>query len=281
VNDRVVKALSNLGLKSNEARAYLALLRHGPGTAAEVADAAGVARPKIYEALKSLEQRGFCSVSVDRIARFVPVAPDAALGEWTRRRAHDREIATHQDQRLAHELVSILPEPGGRLVGDAGGYMDARVGVDQTLEMFEEITSRAVSRLDVVISSPVIQPREHWSEFEIGALRRGVGVRVIYEAALVADEERYRPLVEAGGEARCATQLPLKMIVRDDGAEATVSLVDDSNGDVLTTTVAIRHRELAVPFQLLFNRQWRQARVLPEGRGRGPLIDVPTRAVND
>lgn len=254
-----MKALGDIGLKADEARSYLALLEHGPGTAAEVADAAGIRRPKVYETLKSLGQRGFCLVTVGRVTRFQALPPEVALAEWTQRRAHERALATQRDEDLAQELVRTLPEPDGAPRDGGRGYMEARVGVQRTLEMFHEIARHAVRRLDVVVGEPVIQAREQWGQYEIEALRRGVRVRVIYASALLADERRYRPVLEAGGEARRAEELPLKMLVRDDGAEATVSLVDHSGDEFVAMSVMIRHPELATPFQLLFNREWRRA----------------------
>src|SRR5205807_3364011 len=52
------RLLTELGLAVNEARVYLALLRFFDSpTAAEAASAAGVPRPKVYEALQALEGR--------------------------------------------------------------------------------------------------------------------------------------------------------------------------------------------------------------------------------
>jgi HTH-type transcriptional regulator, sugar sensing transcriptional regulator len=254
----MVRALVDLGLTSKEARAYLTLLWLAPATAAEIADAAGIARPKVYEALKSLEQRGFCYVRGDRVARYHAVGPDTAVPEWAQRREHERRISTQRDERLVGGLLKALPR--GRdddAIDDR--YMHAKVGVDRTLEMLVDVVGRAESRLDIVVSTPVIQPRGQWNRSELRALERGVGIRVIYAAELVDDPERYGPVLDRGAEVRASSNLPLKMIVRDNGAEAVVSLVDTSDGELVATSVSVQHPELAAPFQLLFNRQWRQA----------------------
>jgi len=48
-------------------------------------------------------------------------------------------------------------------------------------------------------------------------------------------------------------------VLRDSGAEGLVALVATLGDTVVATSVGIRHPELATPFQVLFNRQWRQA----------------------
>lgn len=263
--DGAVRALIDLGLTSREARAYLTLLRLAPATAAEVADAAAIARPKVYEALKSLEQRGFCFVRGDRVARFHAVGPEVALAEWARRREHERRMSTQRDERLVGDLVRTLPrrEDDDHAIGDR--YMEAKVGVQGTLEMLVAIVDRAENRLDIVVTTPVIQPRAEWHRSELRALERGVSLRVIYSTDVIDDPERYRPLLEGGGEVRASSNLPLKMIVRDDGAEAVVSMVDTSDGELVATSVSVRDPVLAAPFQLLFHRQWRQANELATG----------------
>lgn len=264
MSDQAIQGLVGLGLRTNEARTYVALLRHAPATAAEIADATGIARPKVYEVVKALEQRGFCHATGDRVLRFHPVDPELAVGEWTRRRIHERSMTNDRDEQLAEVVTRSLPVPHNADNDEPAGYMQVKVGVDRTLELFADINRRAEHRLDIVVTAPVIQSRDQWNRNEVEALRRNVSIRVIYPPDLVNDPQRYRPIVEAGGEVRTSTYLPLKMIVRDDGAEAIVSLVDHSDGDFVATSVAIGHRELATPFQLLFNRQWRQAQPLPD-----------------
>jgi sugar-specific transcriptional regulator TrmB len=217
-------------------------------------------------ALKLLEQRGFCFVRGDRVARFHPVEPEVALHEWARRRDHERRMLTERDERVVAELLEALPRPPD---GDTEGddrYMHAKVGVDATLQILVDIVDRAVNRLDIVVTTPVIQRREEWNLHELRALERGVSLRVLYAIELIDDPDRYTPLFADGAQVRASNNLPLKMIVRDDGAEAVVALVDTSDGDLVATSVSVNHPELAAPFQLLFNRQFRQASDFAEAR---------------
>jgi sugar-specific transcriptional regulator TrmB len=94
------RLLTELGLTVNEARVYLALLRSESPTAAEAATAAGVPRPKVYEALQALEGRGFSKSIGGRVRRFVPVDPESALSGWLSHREHERvDMSEHQRPR--------------------------------------------------------------------------------------------------------------------------------------------------------------------------------------
>ena len=97
------RLLTELGLTVNEARVYLALLRRFDSpTAAEAAVAAGVPRPKVYEALQSLEGRGFSKSIGGRVRRFTPVEPETALRGivGTSVPLHDGAVKYYKDKGL-------------------------------------------------------------------------------------------------------------------------------------------------------------------------------------
>ena len=79
----------------------------------------------------------------------------------------------------------------------------------------------------------------------------------------LAVEHRFEEIVAAGGEVRVARTAPLKVMIRDDGAEAAVALsspgADKQERQIF---LAVRHPDLVAPMQLLFNREWRRAQPL-------------------
>lgn len=259
MNTELAESLRRLGLKSNESKAYLALLTHGPATAAEVADSAGITRPKVYEALKSLEQMGFCLATGDAVARFRAISPELALNEWIAQRAQERRASTRREEETTDELLRMLPR-----VDEAGSreesFMEVGSGAQATLDMFEDLAARAEFQLDIVFTAPQIQPREAWNKHELEAINRGVDVRVLYGRDVAIDEAPFRPIHDAGGLVRIANDPPLRMALRDRGREGVISLVEAIEEKLVASSVAIRHPELVAPFQVLFNRQWRQAR---------------------
>lgn len=266
--------LTELGLTLTEARCYVALLEIAPATAGQLAEHADVPRPKVYGTVKSLEQRGFAYSSGDPVTTFRAVDPELALGEWTRRREHERRLLDERDQQLRGELVAELPHPSEHATEKVGEIMQLAGGSRAaTADTLARLMDRAEQRLDIVVSRPVFRPMANWSRSEKAALERGVQVRMLVSSRELAIELGCEEILAAGGEVRLARNTPSKLVVRDNGAEAIVAL--PTPGDTsLPTCVVIQHSELVAPMQLLFNREWRRARPLvlqapASGRGRG------------
>lgn len=254
-----VRELVELGLTLNEARVYLGLLGFAPATAAEVAHRSGVPRPKVYAALRSLEERGFCATVAERVARFRPLPADVALGAWIRQREHERRAQAERDEQIGERLMQALPRPQ-RTVPEPGlEYMEAILGRARTTEALARLIGGATRSVVMMQQPPFLQPRSLWNVAEAEAARRGVRVCVVYTRRAVLDPKRYADLVRAGGEARVVDELPMKLLVRD-GVEAMISLRDPMTGEVGLTSAIIRHPDLVRPLELMFERAWRKAR---------------------
>ena len=257
------RLLTELGLTVNEARVYLALLRFSAGpTAAEAAAAAGVPRPKVYEALQSLEGRGFSKSIGDRVRRFTPVEPETALRGWLSHREHERSEMSERDQIRVEKLGRLLPAPVSGARAQVAEFIEAISGQVPTTEALDDLVSRATQTLDIMLQPPFVQPRPRWNVMEVEAIERGVEVRVIYTPQALEDARRFEDIVRHGGHARMLAGLPMKLMVRDQ-QEALISLRDAGTGAQSVTTVAVRNPDLVAPLGTLFDQQWRRARALP------------------
>ncbi|MBA3329673.1 MAG: hypothetical protein H0T39_02160 [Actinobacteria bacterium] len=259
-------ALVEAGLTLNEARSYTTLLRLGSATAAEVARAAGVPRPKVYEALRLLEQRGFCTVAADRVASYRPVPAGVALPGWLRHREQERRLAAEADERLAETLLRLLPHAEEASAAPTLDFMEALFGRARTSDALEQLIGRSERSLDMIQQPPFLQPRSRWNLAEVAAARRGVHVRVVYTPEAIRERSRFTALQAAGGELRLRESVPMKLLVRD-GVEAMISLRDPLTGQQGVTSAVIRHPDLVGPLQLLFDREWKDAIPLEEGAG--------------
>jgi sugar-specific transcriptional regulator TrmB len=257
------RLLTELGLAVNEARVYLALLRSPDNpTAAEAATAAGVPRPKVYEALQALEGRGFSKSIGGRVRRFVPVEPETALRGWLSHRDHERAEMSERDQIRAQALGRLLPAPASEAGAQVAEFIGAISGQVATSEALDDVVTRSTRTLDIMLQPPFVQPRPRWNVLEVEALERGVQVRAIYTPVALEDARRFEDLVRHGGKARVLAALPMKLMVRDQ-EEALISLRDVDTGAQSVTTVAVRHPDLVAPLTTLFEQQWRKARALP------------------
>jgi len=76
--DDAIDALTRLGLKTYEARVFVALQKLGTGTASDVADITDVPRSQVYGAADDLEERGLIDVQQTRPTVYRPVSPTEA-----------------------------------------------------------------------------------------------------------------------------------------------------------------------------------------------------------
>lgn len=258
-DEGVLAQLAELGMTPSEARAYLVLLRSGGATAAEVARATGVSRPKTYQALASLETRGFCTTVKARASRFQPVPSEIALQGLLKRRDEERESLRERERQLAGELAKTLPVLGHDSPAGVPEYLEIVSGRFRTTEVLEQLTRDARETLLVMHRRPFLQPRTRWNVAEIEAVQRGVSVRVICIDEVLDERSRYVPLAEAGAELRVSADLPMKLALRD-REEAMIALRDPATGEQGATSVIVRHPDLVTALELLFEKEWASAR---------------------
>ena len=257
--EELTRPLTALGLTYNESRAYLAVLGAAELTAAEAAARAGVPRPKIYEALASLESKGFCRSLGGPVRCYAAADPAAALEHWAQHREQEREVLAERDQENVALLIRQLPQPPAAPTVEIPDFMEAISGRLPTTQVLEEVISNSRNSLHEMLQPPFLQPRPRWNVQEIEAVKRGVDVRVVYTAEGTQDPQRYLPLLEAGGKVRVIDRLPMKLLVSDD-SEALISLRDASTGAQSVTTARVRHADLVAPLEALFQQVWRKAK---------------------
>ena len=258
-DEELIGALTALGLNLNESRAYLAVLQGANVTAAEAAARAGVPRPKIYEALSSLESRGFCRSVGGRVRHYAAVDPALALQGWSRHREEERSALADRDAAHIELLTRRLPRPAETATVAVPDFIEAISGRLPTTSTLEELISNSRSHLHELLQPPYLQPRPRWNKSEIEAVERGVEVKVVYTADGITDPYRYLPLQEAGGQVRVTDQMPMKLLISDD-REALISLRDANTGVQSVTTARVRHADLVAPLEELFRQVWRKAK---------------------
>ncbi len=180
--DEAVESLSRLGLRTYEARVFVALHRLGTGTASDVSEIADVPRSQVYGAAEGLEERGLVEVQQSSPTKYRPVGLEEARRRLSRemRTEMDRAIESIADVQGSHEGT----EPGTESVWTVEGGDAIR---DRVLDLIGEATHRIIyatddpERLDPRIADAL-------------EARAGEGIDVI---GVTADEEvddRFRSL---------------------------------------------------------------------------------------
>ena len=89
-DEQLMVALSDdlieLGLTEYEARTLVTLVRIGTGTAKDIADADGVPRTRVYDAVETLENMGLIDVQYATPQRYTVVSRDAIVNKLDRSR---------------------------------------------------------------------------------------------------------------------------------------------------------------------------------------------------
>jgi len=76
---QLIEQLMKLGLTQYEAQVFITLVTHGSGTAAQISQLSKVPRPKVYETLESLAQKGLVTVIEGSPSAYKAIELDSAL----------------------------------------------------------------------------------------------------------------------------------------------------------------------------------------------------------
>lgn len=79
VDKKIIKLLRNLGLTSYEASAYSILALAGSLPAVDIADLTKIPRPRVYDVLKKLDQRGFILVQPGKPTKYKAISPSELI----------------------------------------------------------------------------------------------------------------------------------------------------------------------------------------------------------
>ncbi|MFN2470594.1 MAG: TrmB family transcriptional regulator [Gaiellaceae bacterium] len=254
--DGHVEGLTRLGLTMYEAKAYLALIRRGHSTAAEVARLAGVPRQRIYDVLASLVERGLASTRPGRVVKYVASAPDHAIA----RLVADRRNAVLELERDASAMIEQLAPAfqAGQDETDPLDYIEVLRDRRAINERFSELQEEIQHEILVFTKPPYATPPQ---EEEKGVeVARVFSARSVYEFSIFDDPETVdgvRGFIEAGEEARFVERLPLKLVIIDETI-VMFGMEDPVAGQAELTMVVVEHPSLAATLKIAFQTVWEQ-----------------------
>jgi sugar-specific transcriptional regulator TrmB len=260
--ERFVEPLTQLGLTSYEAKAYVALTRRGSFAAAEVARLAGLPRQRIYDVLNSLVERGIAVARPGRIVKYSATEPKVAI---------DRLLAAHRNRLAGLEsssaaMVEDLATAfhAGQSQSDPLDYIEILRDPGAVNSRFGELQAAVKKEILVFTKPPYATPPQE--NVEGLAVAQTHIARSIYELSLFDDREAtegVRRFIEAGEEARFVPELPLKLVIID----ATIVLFgmqDPVAGRSDLTMMVVEHRSLASVLRTAFNAYWDQGLTFEE-----------------
>jgi len=256
-----------LGLTPYESRAYISLLMHGPMSPTELAQKAGIPRPRTYDVLQSLMERGLLIEQSGKPSIYAAAEPTQGLKNLittieleTSRQLEEKRKAI---QVLAN-LLSKMYEKSKRLKLEK-----SKVWFTQRDTAFISIYAEAIRSCEkeifIASTSPHPPEKEIFDAIRY-ALRKGVSVRVvrqITELWTVEDLENYEEYIKAGSQVRYLEikEIPLRFMVFD---EKEVILVFPSEPEPATPQTLealwLRIPPLGKILRKYFEELWRKGK---------------------
>src|SRR4051812_14734375 len=255
MDDRESQTLVALGLTGYEASAYVALIRRGRASGAEVARIAGLPRQRIYDVLETLLARGLATALPGRPTRYVAAPPDDAIGRLLELR---RAELARLEGDVADALARLAPEyTAGRGADDPLHFVEILREPSAIARRFDGLQAAAEREILVFTKAPyAVEPGANVEGLRL--LERGIRARSVYERSVYdhpAHVEAVRRFVAAGEEARVVDELPLKLVLLDERV-ALFTLEDPVAGEPSLTIMVVVHPALARLLRIAFESVW-------------------------
>ncbi|MGW1013966.1 helix-turn-helix domain-containing protein [Streptomyces termitum] len=264
--------LEAAGVGAGEERVYRFLVGVREAEVPEVAEQLGLDVVQAQEALLSLHDKGLvgrvAGARPGGAARYVPVAPDAALRPLLMRGHEALESA-----RRGMEQLSEAYRAGGRR-RDAEELVEVITGASVIRQRLRHLAYGAREMRWFCKTRPVaLAAEENHEEWEL--LARGVRYRTIYERELLEVPgmvDNVARSVRAGEEARATATLPVRLVIADssvavcplvsgqwDGGAGTADVAGPVTQAGEPTAAVVRGSSLLDALIALFESQWAAA----------------------
>lgn len=172
-----VNLLKKLGFSDKYAKVYLALLRLGPSSVRNLADATDLNRGTTYDALKWLQEKGVVNFyKKDSKQQFVAENPDKLHALVTEQK-QELDVVDRQLDKVIPELHALYNKGGERPVARYVSGKELRLILEDVLETCEQ-TEEAEYR---IYSAEGLREYlyKHFPTFSDVRIAKGISVKVI------------------------------------------------------------------------------------------------------
>jgi len=214
----LVQYLAEFGFSRNEARMYLAAVGRPPLRVAELAELSDISRPKAYDAIYQLVQKGLFNEVTGQAsghgARFQAVEPGLVVQRLRHQSALEQADRVQDTAMLVADLFARYYEaPQG---DDPFEYVELIRNSDAAWARRDAITAGAEKEVVQArrMSAPGTRPR---AGDEVG-VREGVSYRALYETGFLAFPQFTMRLAERerrGEQIRFIDRVPIGMTAVD------------------------------------------------------------------
>lgn len=260
-----------LDLTPYESRAYVSLMMYGPMSPSELAQKTGIPRPRAYDVLRSLIEKGLLIEQSGKPSIYGAVEPEQGLKNLLINIETESSKQLEGKRKAAQALTKLLSqmyEKSKRLKMER-----SKVWYTQRDTAFISIYTEAIRSCEkefLAASTDLHSPEKEILEAVKFTLKNGKSVRVVRQITELwtsEELERYEEVIRAGSQVRYldAKEIPLRFAVFD---ERDAILVFPSEGESTTNQTVealwLRIPPLAKILREQFEKLWEKGKpVLP------------------
>jgi sugar-specific transcriptional regulator TrmB len=217
-----LETLKEAGLTGYEAKSYIELLRYGTMQGSKVAEKSDVPKTRVYDALKSLSDKGLASKIQERPMKFSPVEPEKGLKPLYERKKNRIE---HFEKEAMESLNNIEP---------IGEQSAVQRNVDVFLgqrNMFSQVFERIEDARDEITALIIGRVPSKKYKIRLRELaERGVKIRLMITQYDSEIKEEYESLTEIAS-IRYYDSKPDYAILVKDKETAMINVLDPEKDD--------------------------------------------------
>lgn len=257
----ILNHLQEIGLSKREAEVYLALLQKNEFTAPEIAKISTITRTKVYEILQNLVKKGLCNESFkDAMKVYRGVEPKIAINNLLA--IYENEITNRKNaaKNIEKELDSIYKENLTNF--DPLDYIEVVKDKGQIKEKWLNLQANTRSELLIFTKAPYTGSLEDNIDDQNNITAKKVKIKSIYESKDVKTKNQKKEFIRiiesyiaTGEEARIIKELPMKLVISDEGA-TMFALNDPISLKESITTLVVNHPRFAIALKNVFNSYW-------------------------
>ena len=153
--EKMLKVLTELGLKKTEAKIYFYLSKRGPKQAHEIMKALNMKKQQLYPSIKSLQNKAIIKSPLDRPARFSAIPFENVLDLFARAKMEEAKMIRRNKEKILSDWESINLPPLKRSSVFLNVIKGRKYVYSKIQQMIQETTSQfsAISDLSDLIRS--------------------------------------------------------------------------------------------------------------------------------
>jgi len=210
-----------LDLAPYESQAYISLLTHGPMSPSEIARKSNIPRPRTYDVLRSLMEKGLLIEQSGKPSIYAAIEPSKGLANLLITIESESNRQLEEKRRATDLLASALSQLHERSKGIK--FEKGKVWFTQRDAAFLSLYIEAIGNCEkelLVASKSLYAPEEEILRVVEGVLKKGITIRVVRDITRFwsSDElDRYEEIIKAGSQVRHLNvkEIPLRFMVFD------------------------------------------------------------------